>query len=241
MKRSLYIFLLLLVAGNSFAQSRDPQFCRIVFEHYANGKMITLNDSIYTNKFGESYSVSKLKYYVSNIHLITGKTTKSKPSVYLINAAAPYHEIMLAMPSDDVIGVEFLLGVDSALNCSGAQEGALDPLNDMFWTWNNGYVMFKLEGKSASSNAVDNRIEQHVGGYKGEYRTMRKVYIPVKRAPSVSFLRQITIRMDLDKYWSEKNKISVSPVITLPGATAAAAADNFPGMFTLEGICCYPL
>ena len=56
--------------------------------------------------------------------------------------------ISLAANKYDSVG--FLLGVDSAGNTSGAQTGALDPLNDMFWTWNTGYVMEKT-GRNISS------------------------------------------------------------------------------------------
>ena len=37
------------------------------------------------------------------------------------------------------------LGVDSLRNVTGVQTGALDPAMDMYWTWNTGYVMAKLE------------------------------------------------------------------------------------------------
>ena len=52
------------------------------------------------------------------------------------------------MPAGNYNSLSFLLGVDSMHNVSGAQTGALDPANDMFWTWNSGYVMAKMEGAS---------------------------------------------------------------------------------------------
>jgi hypothetical protein len=52
----------------------------------------------------------------------------------------------------DITGIRFLLGVDSARNVSGIQTGALDPARGMFWTWNSGYVMAKIEGSSPSAH-----------------------------------------------------------------------------------------
>jgi hypothetical protein len=191
------IFLLGMIAFslNGFGQKKIV----VRFENIANDKKIVFNDSLYENGFGEKYTVSKLKYYVSNICLLTKGALEVDKTVYLIDAAK--ENIIIKKDGRKIVGISFLVGVDSALHCSGAQSGALDPLNDMFWTWNNGYVNFKLEGKSASSSADNNRIEQHIGGYKGEYKTMRKVFLSID---GKYFLKNnaITIQMNLDNYWN---------------------------------------
>lgn len=200
------------------------------FENMANGEKIVLNDSLYENNFGEKYTISKLKYYVSNFCLLTKGALEVDKKVYLIDAAK--ENTIIKKDSRKIVGISFMVGVDSALNCSGAQSGALDPLNDMFWTWNNGYVMFKLEGKSASSTADNNRIEQHIGGYKGEYKTMRKIFLPIDEK---HFFKSdiITIQMNVDEYWNGI-KIYETPVIATSGALAKKAADNFVRMFKVK-------
>ncbi len=223
-----YIFLLgmIVFSLNSFGQKKII----VRFENIANGKKIVLNDSVYENNFGEKYTVSKLKYYVSNICLLTKGALEVDKTVYLIDAAK--ENTIIKKDGRKIVGISFLLGVDSILHCSGAQSGALDPLKDMFWTWNNGYIMFKLEGKSASSSADNNRIEQHIGGYKGEYKTMRKIVLLVNEK---YFLKNntITIQMNLDEYWSGI-KIAENPVIATAGALSKKAADNFLRMFKLK-------
>ncbi len=223
-----YIFLLCMIVFslNCFGQKKIT----IRFENIANGKKIVLNDSLYENDFGEKYTVRKLKYYISNICFFTKAGLVEDKTVYLIDAAK--ENIITRKHSPKIVGISFMLGVDSALNCSGAQSGALDPLNDMFWTWNNGYVMFKLEGKSDASLADNNRVEQHIGGYKGEYKTMRKVIMPINEK-HVQQNNTITIEMNLDDYWAGI-KIAENPVIAVPGALANKASDNFPKMFFLK-------
>jgi hypothetical protein len=225
---SKYIFLLgmIVFSLNGFGQKKIV----IKFEHIANGKKILLNDSLYENNFGEKYSISKLKYYVSNICLLTKGALEIDKNVYLIDATK--ENTIIKKGSRKIIGISFTVGVDSTLNCSGAQSGALDPLNDMFWTWNNGYVFFKLEGTSSSSTADKNRIEQHIGGYKGEYKTMKKMIIPINEK---YFLKNntITIQMNLDDYWTDI-KIAETPVIATAGALAKKAADNFTKMFSVK-------
>lgn len=71
--------------------------------------------------------------------------------------------------------ITFLIGVDSLHNVSGAQTGALDPVNDMFWTWNSGYVMAKLEGNSSSSPQMNQKFEYHIGGYSGKHNVVKKL------------------------------------------------------------------
>ncbi len=205
----------------------------IRFENIANGKKIVLHDGLYENNFGEKYTVSKLKYYISNIQFVTKQSQNKSQNIFLIDASKN-DSISLETTNKNIIAIIFCIGVDSALNCSGAQSGALDPLNDMFWTWNNGYVMFKLEGKSASSTADNNRIEQHIGGYKGEYKTMRRIFLPIDEK---YFLKNntITIQMNVDKYW-DGIKIAEMPVIATAGLSAKKAADNFIKIFSVKAL-----
>ena len=206
----------------------------VKFEAIANGKKIVLNDSSYTNNFGEKYTVSKLKFYISNLRFVQKSNFVDKQKINLIDISKN-DSFKILMPRTNIVGVQFQLGIDSILNCSGAQTGALDPLNDMFWTWNSGYVNFKLEGTSTASTADKQRIEQHIGGYKFPYNTQRNVTLQL---PNINFTQNktITIQIDLDKYWDGENKINIAktPVIASPGEQAKNAADNFIKMFSIK-------
>ena len=206
----------------------------VKFEAIANGKKIVLNDSSYTNNFGEKYTVNKLKFYISKFHFVQKSNFSYKFNINLIDISKN-DSFKIIAPKNDVLGIQFQVGVDSILNCSGAQAGALDPLNDMFWTWNSGYVNFKLEGTSSASIADKQRIEQHIGGYKFPYSTQRNATLKLS---NINFTQNktITIQIDLDKYWDGENKISIAktPVIASPGEQAKNAADNFIKMFSIK-------
>jgi hypothetical protein len=73
------------------------------------------------------------------------------------------------------------LGVDSIRNVSGIQTGALDPLKGMFWTWNSGYVMAKLEGSSESSNSAGNRFTYHIGGFRPGMNVLKTIDLIIPR------------------------------------------------------------
>lgn len=215
---------------------------RIVFINTANGHPITLRDSVYSNYFGEQYRIHKLKYYVSNIILSGKQIVKNPYNYYLVNAAADENSFELSIPAGNYNTLEFLLGVDSSRNCSGAQTGALDPMNDMFWTWNSGYVMFKLEGNSPTSTADLQRIEHHIGGYKGVNNVATKINFNFSNDKSLEIkadkTTEILIETNMDHYWHGKTDIKISelPVCTITGEPARKIALNFQNLFSIKNI-----
>jgi hypothetical protein len=54
---------------------------------------------------------------------------------------------------------------------SGAYEGDLDPMNNMYWTWQSGYINLKFEG------SIDDGVyrEYHLGGYAYPNNALQKV------------------------------------------------------------------
>ncbi|MEO7524018.1 MAG: MbnP family protein [Ferruginibacter sp.] len=213
---------------------------KITFVNTANGKQIVLRDSMYNNAFGEQYNISKLKYYISNVFIpISGQLPESD-AYHLINAAEENNSFEIKLNTGDYKSIQFLLGVDSARNCSGAQTGALDPMNDMFWTWNTGYVMFKLEGTSAASTADLNRIEQHIGGYKAanNVATLIQLNFPQGLSIKENAVTELSIEMNLDRYWKGNTEIKISetPMWMTMGGMALKIALNFSGLFSVMNI-----
>lgn len=234
----LFCCIAVVLSCNShvFAQHYGEVLFR--FNVMANGKPL-LKDSSYTNPFNEIYQVTRLKYYISNINLAGKKKMEWNKEVFLLDAG-----VTDSMSSKMLPGLYsklfFTIGVDSALNCSGAQEGALDPLNGMFWTWNSGYIFFKMEGYSTASAADLQRIEHHVGGYRYPNKASRLVELDL---PQVLEIKEggkyiVNITVDLDRYWKGINdiKIASQALLMTPGGLAIKAADNFPAMFSITGI-----
>lgn len=206
------------------------------FINVANGKPIILHDSVYTTPLGEPYTVTKLRYYISNIQL-DGKSQLGESDNYHLVDMAKETRFTIPVNAGKYKTLRFLLGVDSLRNFSGAQTGALDPMNDMFWTWNSGYVMFKLEGYSDSSSATNNKLEHHVGGYRfgsnvATFISLNLDDVKIKEDEETN----IYIYMNLDAYWSGRNQIRITqePICTLPGELAKKIAANFNGLFSIK-------
>ena len=216
----------------------------IVFNNTVNQQPLVLNDSTYTNPFGEQYRLSKLKYYISGIKLLNSqKKWVVKPGYYLISQSIDSSlQINIALQENSYDSIAFLLGVDSARNTSGAQKGALDPLNNMFWTWQSGYIMQKLEGTSPQSSIVNNKIEYHIGGYMGTNSVLQQLILPfpvnsplvIKRGGNST----IHINADVNRFWSGvvDVKIRKNPACSSPGKLAKQMAANFSNLFSVTAV-----
>jgi hypothetical protein len=149
--------------------------------HYAP---IEFNKPVYSNVHGQLYSLTTLRYYVSNValHRADGSVYQQKMPVLIDHDNDAMTSVRLnSVPLGTYTSVSFILGVDSVDNVSGPREGALDPLNGMYWTWATGYIFFKLEGTSAASSQPKNIIEFHLGGFEAPYNNIRRVELPLRR------------------------------------------------------------
>lgn len=209
-----------------------------------NTSPMVLDTPTYTNPFGETYTITKFKYYISNLRLTgDGPTAIEKESYHLVDQVLPgSFTFSFETEENTFSNLYFLIGVDSIRNVSGAQTGALDPLNDMFWTWNSGYVMAKMEGISPQSNQAGNIIEYHIGGFTGGNNVLKGISLALPPGKSVIIKQgqtsEITVEADFNKWWQTPNdvKIAVMPVCTSPGVLAKKVADNYSKMFTITNV-----
>ena len=238
----LPVLLLFLCLGliNHERTERRMGVVKLTFLLNVNGRPLVLNDTLYNNIFGEPYRLSKFKFYVGEPGLKNLKQAeKEKQGYHLVDATQPQSQrISFALKPGEYNELFFTLGIDSARNCSGAQTGALDPMNDMFWTWNSGYVMVKMEGVSAVSSSVNQRFEYHIGGYKGKNSAVRT--IALKFASPLAILpgktTEIPVVIEINNWWNKQYPLSIKdyPVCTTPGEMAGRISLNYKNMFSLR-------
>lgn len=220
---------------------------KISFRNTVKGIPIVLGTGNYTNGFGEQYVLTKFKYYISNVSVSNIDAVSSETNSYhLIDEAKPASlSFSFPVKIDSYVSLKLLLGVDSLRNVSGAQTGALDPLNDMFWTWNSGYIMAKLEGNSPQSTVVNNKVEYHIGGFSGSNNALKNLTLtfPVGKILDIreGKTSEIFIDADIDTWWQNPNdlRISTDPVIATPSAMAKKIADNYSKMLQVKDVINY--
>lgn len=226
------------IPGNQSAQ------IKITFKNKVGNTAIALRDSTYLNPFGEEYSINKLRYYISQVSLINSEMTfGERDSYHLVDEALPESQsIVFQAPTGHYNSLQFLLGVDSLHNVSGAQTGALDPTKDMFWTWNTGYVMAKMEGNSSASKQVNNKYEFHIGGYAGPFCVNKLIKLDLSDSSSLEFktgkTTEIIIEANINTWWKGAHDIKIAehPVIATPGKMALEISNNYAKMFSIKKV-----
>lgn len=197
----------------------------------------------YINANGDSFTVSKLKYYVSNFKLKgSGVADYVIPeSYFLVDESKDANTINFEnVPAGTYTSLEIMIGVDSARNMSGAQSGYLDPMLGMFWDWNTGYIMAMIEGESPSIPAANKSLAIHVGGFMGEYNTTKSIKFDFSQALQIkqSKSSKVAINADILKWFEAPTKIDFSTffLVSAVGQEAKTVADNYRYMFTSNSV-----
>ncbi|MBC6988622.1 MbnP family protein [Hymenobacter sp. BT491] len=212
-------------------------------EHIVGTQALELNRAMpYTTAAGDQFKVTTFNYYISNIKLKKADGTEYvQPDSYYLVKESIANSKRLALdkiPVGDYTGITFTIGVDSARNVAGAQMGALDPSNNMFWDWNSGYIFLKMEG--TSDQAPSKSLIFHVGGFKKPYNAIRTVspslngktvLVRTDHSPEMHF------HVDLLKLFTGIRFADASSNSHSAGPSAVRIADNYAaGMFTVDHI-----
>ncbi|MEO8174170.1 MAG: MbnP family protein [Sediminibacterium sp.] len=235
-------FMLVVVTGPGFVQKVQPAAASkkitLIFHHRIGNEELITGNSI-KNILGETISVDRFRYYVSNFSITDDKGVNIKLPVeyFLVDEEdASTKTITLTIPAISVTHINFLLGVDSIRNVSGIQTGALDPVKGMFWTWNSGYVMAKLEGTSDESTSAGGRFTYHIGGFRKGMNTTKMIDLEIDN--NHQSFEAVHISADINHWFkgSTELKISETPVCHSPGTLAMKIADNYSTMFSVNSI-----
>lgn len=222
-----------------FSQKQDD--LTIQFHHYVGEKPLILDDSTYTNAFNQNYTITKFNYYIGRIRLTKkdGKEFFLDDYFFISEDEEKQASKTISIdkiPPGEYTSISFLIGVDSVHNCRGAQSGALDPINAMFWTWNTGYIFLKLEGKSKASTLPGNTLEYHIGGYKEPANCIRTVNLNFE-TPLVIVKKNnaiLNIKTDVSEILKTPTTIDFSKYPAINSTlNATMMADNYLDLFSI--------
>ncbi|MGB0929728.1 MAG: MbnP family protein [Chitinophagales bacterium] len=171
-----------------------------------NDKAIELDKNYYLPSIEDSIQFEAFKFYVSDIQFLK-KKKKAIPSMekkYLLidleNPKSLKHSFTFdSKKRANFKTLQFSIGIDSLTNVSGVFGGDLDPTNGMYWTWQSGYINFKLEGTSPVCPARHNRFQFHIGGYAAPFNALQKVDLKISDSSNIE------VRIAIDKLLSQIN------------------------------------
>lgn len=217
---------------------------RINIDHVVDGAPLALNTATYVTAGSDTFSVKLFKYYLTNISLSNdaGQTVTIPGSYYLVDEGLPASKTFTLqnVPVGEYQAISFLIGVDSAKNVSGAQAGVLDPVYGMFWDWNSGYIMAKMEGYSPQSGSNIKDLSFHIGGYNGPNRGVRVINLnfPMKAHVHAEHQSQVNMSGDLAKWFSGVNSVDFNTTYFIGNISAKSRgiAENYTHMFTVTSV-----
>lgn len=174
MKRVINILilngLLVLISCSSSANDNSTQSVNVTFKfsHDWDGTPVTnanFNSIQFTNANGESLSIEKLRYLISNItfYNLDGETIKidGYNLIDLTNNASMSHSPIEQIPKGSYTNVSFTFGFNNNDNI----DGAYPDLNSALWNvpsmLGGGYHYMQLEGKFIDNISTETGYQYH--------------------------------------------------------------------------------
>lgn len=198
----------------------------ISFVPKLNQVTLELGQKYFLESQQDSIQVEVLQFYIADVQffLDTLVVDSLMQKHFLIDLAVPNS---LSIPLDKNLKynkIKFKLGIDSLTNVSGAMDGDLDPTKGMYWTWQSGYINFKLEGTSPSCPARKHKFQYHIGGYQAPYSPLQVIELAVKPT------EKLIININLEQFLTQID-LANSYQIMSPSASSVALSKLFPQLF----------
>lgn len=218
---------------------------RFAFTPTMGGQPLVMRTKQYVNANGDTFTVSAHKYFVSNFTVTDSADHEYPlpPAYFLVDADSLRTVSIGGIVPGRFKKISFLMGVDSLRNVSGAQTGDLDPAGrarGMFWDWNTGYIMAKMEGSSPQSGAAGKLLAFHIGTFSGKNSALRRVSLAL---PSVISLTEgktptIQIQSELATWFGGSTPVNFATtnVVMSANADSKRIADNYANSFTITRI-----
>jgi hypothetical protein len=191
---------------------QEGSLFQLTFSPTFKNSVVSFNTTYFKLSGGDSIQFETLKFYISSLeffyddklvwkeensfHLIDATDVKTKTVTLKSTTASPFNKI------------KFNIGIDSITNYGGAMGGDLDPTKGMYWTWQNGYINFKLEGKSNLCKTQKNEFQFHLGGYQYPYNTLQSVVLMLKSKNNMD------VNIDLEKLFTEIDLASQNQIMS---------------------------
>lgn len=261
-----HIFKIALIAIASFSifscekedeiGPTDKNSLSIEFDNRIGDQKLVLGTTTAKNGLGEEFTVTKLNYFVSNISLKkdNGEVITFPNNYYLVKQSDANSLVITLndVPAANYTELSYTIGVDSLKSISDVSQrtGVLDPASygddNMYWSWNSGYIFFKMEGKSPAipENMMKmTQYEFHVGGFGGRTavtpNNLKILKFTLAEAATVrkNIAPEIHVINDVQKVFNSKNQVSIAKYyMTHAPAAGTVIAENYAQSFLIDHV-----
>lgn len=226
----------------------------LYFDNGVNGDALILG-STYTNSNGESLTINRLNYIISNIVLIKADgaeyTYPKEESYFVISAEGDLLTAHLEnVPAGDYTQLKFGIGVDEQRYLQGetAQQSFWDLATEynLTWTWSTGYRFINFEGTYTSPEVDGEKAFQVHQGSNTATDNYREVTLSL---PTTARVREgempnIHLKTDANVILDGINKIKLADNINeaqtataiMGGENLITIAENTLDMFVVDHV-----
>lgn len=188
----------------------------------ANNKTLYQNDTLLIS--GEKFILTNWKLYLSNISINSSDSSVTENSYQLVVLTDSLNLIQGPNLSDQLKSLSFGIGVDSAKTMGGVMDGDLDPAKGMFWSWQSGYINFKVEYEDTKGK----EYVFHLGGFSGKQNSFRVLSFDIPQGKTVT-----GIEFDLIAFIEFIKNQKLASVMS-PGKKTSIIVNNYRAFFSLK-------
>ena len=231
MKKVVVVIVIFALACLSFQMKINKKDVPVSLHLNFQNEPLVLNDKKYVTKTNDTVTITKMKFYLSNIvlELEDGTQYKESNSFHLVDAEtlSSLEFNLKNVPDIKIKKIGFAVGIDSKNSISEKFDGDLDPALGMYWAWNTGYINMKLEGRSSSCTNVKKEFQFHIGGYLPKQNALQEIELKIDEN------QIINIEVELSK-WLDSLTLKETNSIMIPGENAMAMARIYKNIFEIK-------
>ncbi|PKL78425.1 MAG: hypothetical protein CVV25_11665 [Ignavibacteriae bacterium HGW-Ignavibacteriae-4] len=228
MKKVIFIYFISLVG----LYSQEKTDISISFNPIFEDSSILLDEVLYYNSDNDSLVIESLRFYISNIQLLQNNEVvyTINDGYYLLDLEYPESmNITLSIPNNlNYNRLSLGIGIDSTTNAKGVMGGALDPTKGMYWTWQSGYINFKLEGVSNKCATRKNRFQYHLGGYQSPFNLYQTVDLVLRNNN-----KNLVIDVDISELILDLDLENINQIMS-PNTEALKLTKLLPQIFKIK-------
>ncbi len=194
---------------------------------------------------GRKFNLSDFRYYISNIVLIKDDGTELPltDKVLLVNPSEQDYDLG-SVPTGEYKGFKFMIGLDSLTNhADPTTHAATSPLSiqspPIHWSWNSGYIFFKVEGMVDSTAAGGQNPNKEFFYHIGLDALKRNIDFSTSAfsvsADETTMENEIALELDLLEVLDGVNMLTEYETHTFNNmGLATKIADNWQDAFSIE-------
>lgn len=259
MKLIYTYFLITIVLGTLTSCNNDDDATaelsgegtvQLEFDNSVGSDDLLLGTSSYTNSQGETLTINRLNYIVSNFKLTNDQgevfTYAKDDSYYITSEETGDTEITLQnIPAGKYVSITFGIGVDQEKYLQGAAgQGnflAVAEETNMLWDWQAGYKFLNYEGTFISETVTEaTDFKVHMGSHGSSLDNYKEVTLSLGTEALVSDEMSPIIHLvaDANAILDGDNKLSLTEqsVIMVSEEKSPKIALNTASMFSVDHV-----